>query len=211
MQNRGVVTKICLIVFALTAGWLTGVAQTPTPASAAASTDPSAGASVSNGAAAVNPPSASQVAPNKDQEEEGTTKKKWHVHLGGVAVSASYVHIPSNYFAYPVFPYNFGYAPFFYDPFLPFGPSLAYATDKGKVELAVNQKNAEVYIDDAYAGLAGRLKNMWLEPGAYNFTIASADGSAFHQRIYVLTGKSVKIKAKLVQENKERTPQEKQP
>lgn len=215
MQNQNVVTRICLIAFALTAGWMTVGAQAPAPAAAATSTDPSAVSSVPAGAAAADP-SSSQVSPNKDQQEEGTKKHKWHVRLGGVAVSASYVRAPNSFFIYPVFPYSFGYAPysyapFFYDPFLPFGPSLAYASDKGMVELVVSQKNAEVYIDDAYAGLAGRLKNIWLAPGAYNLTIATADGSAFHERIYVLSGKSVKIKAKLVRETTEAAPQEKQP
>ncbi len=37
----------------------------------------------------------------------------------------------------------------------------------GEVKLNTNLKDAEVYIDSAYAGKAGDLKSLWIEPGAY--------------------------------------------
>src|SRR4029077_1247944 len=51
----------------------------------------------------------------------------------------------------------------------------------------------------AYAGTADRLKSMWLDPGAYDLTVSAKDRESFHQRVYVLSGKSLKITAKLDQ------------
>jgi hypothetical protein len=58
-------------------------------------------------------------------------------------------------------------------------------------------KLAEVYVDNAYAGTADHLKNIWLEPGAYDLLVSSKDRMSFRRRIYVLTGGSLKITAKL--------------
>jgi hypothetical protein len=38
---------------------------------------------------------------------------------------------------------------------------------------------------------------MWLEPGAYELSILSKGRTAFGRRIYVLSGRSLKIAAKL--------------
>jgi hypothetical protein len=38
---------------------------------------------------------------------------------------------------------------------------------------------------------------MWLEPGAYDLSVSSKDHEPFHRRIYVLSGRSLKIAAKL--------------
>ena len=44
---------------------------------------------------------------------------------------------------------------------------------------------------------------MWLDPGAYDLSIESADGSRFQQRIYVLSGKTLKIKPELKSKDRE--------
>ena len=69
------------------------------------------------------------------------------------------------------------------------------------MKLAADPNQAEVYIDGAYAGTADRLKTIWLEPGAYDLSVSHAGRESFHQRIYVLTGKSLKITAKLAPQN----------
>src|SRR5262249_4170317 len=109
--------------------------------------------------------------------------------------------------------------PFFYGSFYgPYVGGLYYAPDKGKVELSVSSqdaKTAEVYIDDAYAGMAKKLKSMWLQPGAYNLMVTAPDGSSFQQRIYGLSGKSLKVSARLVAQHpldsQGRDNEEKQP
>jgi hypothetical protein len=193
---------------------LAGRAQAvPAPDRAATVTTQSGGCS-STSSAAPTAQSASQASTDEAPTDNGG-KKNTHVRLGTVTVSAGYVHLPNNFF-YLFFPGSFGYVPSFYDPFYwpsyaLYGPSLAYAADKGKVELAVDQKNAEVYIDNAYAGQASRLKNIWLAPGAYNLAVTNAEGLVFQRRVYVLSGKSVKVKAKLVQQTTLARPEEKQP
>jgi hypothetical protein len=78
------------------------------------------------------------------------------------------------------------------------GPgSFNYNSGRGEVRLTADPKVAEVYIDGAYAGTADRLKSMWLDPGAYDLTVSAKDRESFHQRVYVLSGKSLKITAKL--------------
>jgi hypothetical protein len=79
-----------------------------------------------------------------------------------------------------------------------YGPgSFNYDNGRGEVRLTADPKVAEVYIDGAYAGTADRLKSMWLDPGAYDLTVSAKDRESFHQRVYVLSGKSLKITAKL--------------
>jgi PEGA domain len=128
-----------------------------------------------------------------------------HLRLGMISLGAGYSSL-SGPACYP-------YAPSFYSlgcesealwfprtssyPF--FAPAyFAYGSDKGEVKLAAEPKGAEVYLDRAYAGTADHLKSMWLDPGAYDLSLVASGGKVFHQRIYVLSGKSLKITAKLV-------------
>jgi hypothetical protein len=77
-----------------------------------------------------------------------------------------------------------------------------YNDGRGEVKLTleprtVDPKLAEVYVDNAFAGTADHLKNMWLEPGAYELSVLRKDRAAYRRRIYVLSGRSLKIAAKL--------------
>jgi hypothetical protein len=83
-----------------------------------------------------------------------------------------------------------------WSPYYPPG-HFDFNDGRGEIRLSVDPKMAEVYIDGAYAGTADRLKSMWLDPGAYDLTVAAGDRESFHQRVYVLSGKSLKITAKL--------------
>jgi hypothetical protein len=147
-----------------------------------------------------------------DSPQEKASKGKTRFRFGTVTVGSGYTHFSAGVFASPFWgygfaPYTFAYDPFFYAPFYypsfygPFLPDLAYRADKGEVRLEAKPSAASVYLDDAYAGTAGKLKHMWLAPGAYDLTVSAIDGSIFHQRIYVLSGRSLKIKAKFVARN----------
>lgn len=118
------------------------------------------------------------------------------VRLGGVFVSGGYSH-----FSGPYYPYGYGwYGPFGYDPFFysPYFLSPYYSTgfargpNMGEVRLRTDRRQAEVFLDGAYAGTVGELKHIWLQPGAYNLEIRENDAS-YTRRIYVLSGKSVRI------------------
>jgi hypothetical protein len=171
-------------------------------------------------------------APNEQNNQAATDTKsdtqndehhhRYHVRLGTIGVGAGYSRFSGpffyNPFWYGFYPYRFDYSPFFYDPFFysPFyAPGyfggFAYGENKGEVKLSGAPKTAEVYLDGAYAGKADKLKSMWLDPGAYDLSVGAPGSAAFHQRIYVLSGKSLKIAAKLApQETKEKTTEEKQ-
>lgn len=138
---------------------------------------------------------------SKESAKDESTSHRYHFRLGTVALNAGYISGP---LWYPYAPY--GYYPYYgaaFDPFwTPFSPyyypaSFAYGVDKGQIELKANPKDAAVYIDGAYAGTVQRLKNIWLDPGAYDLTIRATGREPFQQRVYVLTGKTLNITAKL--------------
>ena len=165
------------------------IAQEPTGSQQSSS---SAGAQNSH-------PKASE--PARDDAKSG----RYHLKLGTVALSGFYASGP---WWYPYGPY--GYYPYygavFWDPLWePFGPyyypgGLTYGDSKGQIELKADQKTAVVYIDGAYAGTAQHLKSFWLDPGAYELSVSATGHLPFQQRIYVLTGKTLTVNAKLAVE-----------
>ena len=133
---------------------------------------------------------------------------KRRVRLGGVVVSAGYSHFSGGYpwWGYPwgyYYPYYYGRAwayPFWLDPWSlspfvhpGFYTGFGWGLDKGEVKLRTRLKDAEVYVDGAFAGSASRLKSMWLDPGAYSLEVRAPGREPFEKRIYVLTGKTLQI------------------
>jgi hypothetical protein len=212
MQREAVRKTLCAVAFAVFL-----VAAGSTRASCQ-SNDSSADNTQANSKVEIqsstsNTTSSEEATDQQESSERNTVekpaKRKTHIRLGTVTVGASYTRFSDNFFVSPLwgygfYPYYFGYAPFFYDPFYssyffaPYAAGFAYGPEKGEVRLDAKPGSASVYLNDGYAGTAGKLKHMWLEPGAYDLTVAAADGSEFHQRIYVLSGKSLKIHAKIV-------------
>lgn len=152
----------------------------------------------------------------KDDSDQGG--HKLHVRLGGVSIGAGYFYNPfffGPFGPYGFYPYSLAYSPF-YDPFYapfygPYMGGFSYAPDKGEVQLKANPKNAQVFLDGAYAGTADHLKNMWLESGAYNLSVSAPGREDFQKRIYVLSGKSLKIDAKLAPEKNPKSQTEEKP
>lgn len=158
--------------------------------------------------------SVSNLSPAKAQAGDTSSKDvdltspraETHVRLGGVAVSAGYAHFSSSAF-YPYFPYGPLYgpigSPLWWDPF--WGASSAFypvgyfdpGNGKGELKLSGAPKDASVYVNQGYAGTVDHLKSIWLDPGAYDLVLSAADGRRYEQRIYVLTGKTLKIQAKM--------------
>ena len=68
----------------------------------------------------------------------------------------------------------------------------------GQIELLVEPVTASVLINDAYAGEVQDLKSFSLEPGVYNLRIEIDGRPGFAQRVYVLSGKTLKIEANLM-------------
>jgi hypothetical protein len=90
------------------------------------------------------------------------------------------------------------YAPYAYGPYGWYEPYPAYISNVGELKLKTNVKDADVYINGAYAGKAAKLKSIWLRPDAYNIEIRAAGYAPYAERIYLLAGKSWQVKANLV-------------
>jgi len=113
------------------------------------------------------------------------------VRLGSISVGAGY-----GYYGGPVWPEY--YPPLFYDPWFAdpfFAPPVYFLPqpDKGQVRLQSRYKDADVYLDSAYAGTTATLKKFWLAPGVYELEVRPKDQIPVKKRIYVLTGKTLKI------------------
>jgi len=120
----------------------------------------------------------------------GAATAKPHVRIGGFSVGAGYV---SGYPYYSPFFYDplfYGFAPFYYPGYF---TGFAYQPSRGEVKLPF--KTGGVFIDGAYAGEVHERKSIWLDPGAYDLEVRDGSRSIYNQRIYVLSGKTLKIRA----------------
>lgn len=142
-------------------------------------------------------------------DSDGTHYSRWpKVRLAGFAVGAGYTRLGGpGLFGYP---YGWGYGPGLYagsfggygpwgwgDPF--YGPLPAasfYDASLGKLKLRELDSSASIYLDGGYAGTAGKLKTMWIEPGTHELRITEGDRT-FEERIYVLTGKTMTLNPEL--------------
>jgi PEGA domain len=95
----------------------------------------------------------------------------------------------------PGFGWGWGgwYAPY-WGPY-PYGFYDGYDWPRtGTVKLDSHVKDAEVYIDGAYAGKVGKLKSMNLRPGSYNIEVRSPGQTSFEQKVFVVAGKTIHVK-----------------
>ena len=68
-----------------------------------------------------------------------------------------------------------------------------YAPMTGAVKFDTNVKDAEVYIDGAYAGTVGKLKTMNLRPGSYDIEVRAPGRTQFDKKVYVAAGKTLHL------------------
>jgi hypothetical protein len=83
-----------------------------------------------------------------------------------------------------------------YGPMYPYGPYFT-TPNAGEVKLDTHVKDAEVFIDGVYAGTVGQLKTMTMRPGVYKIEVRAPGRTPFEQRIYVLAGKTLKLRPDL--------------
>ena len=86
--------------------------------------------------------------------------------------------------------YGYGYGPF-YGPY-PYGAYYG-VPNAGQVKLDTNVKDAQVFVDGAYAGTSGKLKTMWMRPGTYTIELRAPGQAQFAEKIYVVAGKTVHV------------------
>jgi PEGA domain-containing protein len=90
------------------------------------------------------------------------------------------------------YPYGYGY--------------YGYATATGAVKFDTSVKDAEVYIDGAYAGTVGKLKTMNLKPGSYDFEVRAPGRTQFDKKVYVAAGKTLHLNPDLRVQAQPQTP-----
>src|ERR1700737_1471300 len=63
----------------------------------------------------------------------------------------------------------------------------------GEVKLDTKVKDAQVYINGAYAGTTHQNKSMYLRSGTYNIEIREAGHTQYTERVYVVAGKTLHL------------------
>jgi PEGA domain len=100
-------------------------------------------------------------------------------------------------------PYYGGYYGGWYAPYWgPYwGPGYGgyyYAhPNSGEVKLDTKVKDAQVFINGAYAGTTHQNKSMYLRPGSYNIEIREAGRTPFAEKVYVVAGKTLHLRPEL--------------
>jgi hypothetical protein len=95
----------------------------------------------------------------------------------------------------PSFGYWGWYHPYYYGYYGPYGYFPNAYANLGHVKIKTNVKDAEVYINGAYAGKADKLKSMYLNPDSYSLEIRAPGKAPIVQKLYVLAGKTIKVEA----------------
>jgi hypothetical protein len=145
-----------------------------------------------------------------EPEQKVRVEKQGRVQLGGISIGAGYSRYGyrSPGFYYPYVPYYHGD---YYHPLDAWAhPGYHLGFDKsdstGRIKLKTEHKEASVFLDGAFAGVAKDLREIWLEPGVYQLKVATERHEPFELRVYVLTGKTIKIEADLKEREKECRP-----
>jgi hypothetical protein len=161
----------------------------------------------STGAASDRARAQDQAKPLSDNDADNRpVEHRTRVKLGGVAVSAGYSNFSPGFYPYDPFYYPLSamwWNPFwgFYPPFPP--DYFSSGNGKGELKLSGLPKNASVFVNGGYAGTADHLKSFWLDPGVYDLEVSVPEGQRYKQRLYVLTGKTLRIDPKAMTTIKE--------
>jgi len=93
-------------------------------------------------------------------------------------------------------PYWGGY----WGPYYGYGPYWGgyYAfPNSGEIKLDTKVKDAQVFINGAYAGTTQEDKKMHLRPGNYNIEIREGGRTQFSEKVYVAAGKALHLHPEL--------------
>lgn len=95
-------------------------------------------------------------------------------------------------------PYYGGWYRPYWEPYWgpPYGGYYA-RPNAGEVKLDTKVKDAEVFINGAFAGTTHQNKSMYLRPGSYNIEIREFGRTQFAERVYVVAGKTLHLHPEL--------------
>ena len=170
---------------------------------------------------AQNQPEKSAESPTGVALEGAAKEGGRRVRITGITVGAGYSRGWPGYGFYgprywsPAWygPGTFGpgwgwYDPFWYSPLAVhpgYWTGFGAGEGMGEVKLETEAKAASVYIDGAYAGPVKDRRNMWLRPGTYEIRLRDGDKRVYAQRIYVLSGKTLRVRPEFTTETAEVT------
>ena len=90
----------------------------------------------------------------------------------------------------------YGWGPGWYGWYGPwYGPAYVVPSrPTGEIKLVTHMKEASVYVDGGYAGVAGKLKHFDLLPGNHNIELRDTAGQTlFHQQVQVIRDKTTEV------------------
>jgi PEGA domain len=96
----------------------------------------------------------------------------------------------------PHYYYGGWYNPYWGPYWAPYGGYYAHP-NSGEVKLDTKVKDAQVFINGAYAGTTRQNKSMYLRPGSYNIEIREAGRTRYAERVYVVAGKTLRLRPEL--------------
>jgi hypothetical protein len=74
-----------------------------------------------------------------------------------------------------------------------YGYGYAYGPSAGEVKIDTKVKDAQVFINGAFAGTTHDNKTMHLRPGSYTIAIREGEATPFNQTVFVAAGKTVHL------------------
>ena len=102
--------------------------------------------------------------------------------------------------------YGWGWYGSYWGPY-PYGYGYyGYSPATGALKFDTSVKDAEVYIDGAYAGTVGKLKTMNLKPGSYDIEVRAPGRTQFEKKVYVAAGKTLHLNPELRVQAQPQTP-----
>jgi hypothetical protein len=100
--------------------------------------------------------------------------------------------VPRYSYYYPYYRYpGWGWGAYLGNPYWDYAPY--YQETKGKIKIKDFDKSDQVYIDGAYAGTAGKMKTVKLDPGRYTIQVRRQGTEILNRNVYVIAGKTVEI------------------
>jgi PEGA domain-containing protein len=83
-------------------------------------------------------------------------------------------------------PYGYAYSPYW-------GPGYYGYPAAGEIKLDTKVKDAQVFINGAFAGTTHEAKKMHLRPGSYDIQIREGGHTQFDEKVYVAAGQTVHL------------------
>jgi hypothetical protein len=186
-------------------------AETKSAAQQTESKSPSTSSSTASSTSPSASSSPTQSKPN-NRNVESVSSSRPRFGVTTVAVGGGFGRFHRRGFFSPFIGFGYSsygpYPPYYYDPYYygpysgPYYPPAArygygYGVGRGEIKLSVEPGIARVYVDDAFAGRAEDLKHIYLEPGVHTLSVSAPGRATYAEKLYVLSGKTIKIKTTL--------------